>query len=53
MDVVGSLVGEVLVLFNLVTKHPAGLQTFALKAKDKLVGSLSTEVNTGVSPYRF
>ncbi|XP_023688863.2 C2 domain-containing protein 2 [Paramormyrops kingsleyae] len=38
-----SLVGEVLVPFNLVKKHPAGLQTFALKAKDKVVGSLSTE----------
>ncbi|XP_048872043.1 C2 domain-containing protein 2 [Brienomyrus brachyistius] len=38
-----SLVGEVLVPFNLVKKHPAGLQTFALKAKDKVVGSLCTE----------
>ncbi|KAM9384502.1 C2 domain-containing protein 2 [Pholidichthys leucotaenia] len=39
----GSLLGQVLVPFDLVKKHPKGQQTFALTMKDVATGSLTTE----------
>uniref|UniRef100_A0A3B5KYX7 C2 calcium dependent domain containing 2 n=1 Tax=Xiphophorus couchianus TaxID=32473 RepID=A0A3B5KYX7_9TELE len=39
----GSLLGKVCVPFDLVTKQPKGQQTFALKTKDSVTGSLTTE----------
>uniref|UniRef100_A0A3B5KKT4 C2 calcium dependent domain containing 2 n=1 Tax=Xiphophorus couchianus TaxID=32473 RepID=A0A3B5KKT4_9TELE len=38
-----SLLGKVCVPFDLVTKQPKGQQTFALKTKDSVTGSLTTE----------
>ena len=38
------LLGQVSVPFDLVKKHPKGQQTFALMTKDKVTGSLTTEV---------
>ncbi|KAG7484479.1 hypothetical protein MATL_G00049790 [Megalops atlanticus] len=38
-----SLLGQVSVPFDLVKKQPKGQQTFALMAKDQVVGTLSTE----------
>lgn len=38
-----SLLGKVCVPFDLVKKHPKGEQTFALKTKDTVTGSLTTE----------
>lgn len=42
----GSLLGKVCVPFDLVTKQPKGQQTFALKTKDSVTGSLTTEVTS-------
>ncbi|XP_016529783.1 C2 domain-containing protein 2 isoform X1 [Poecilia formosa] len=38
-----SLLGKVCVPFDLVKKQPRGQQTFALKTKDSVTGSLTTE----------
>ncbi|XP_069003154.1 C2 domain-containing protein 2 isoform X1 [Embiotoca jacksoni] len=38
-----SLLGQVSVPFDLVKKEPKGQQTFALKAKDTVTGSLTTD----------
>uniref|UniRef100_A0A3P9NY54 C2 calcium dependent domain containing 2 n=1 Tax=Poecilia reticulata TaxID=8081 RepID=A0A3P9NY54_POERE len=38
-----SLLGKVCVPFDLVKKQPKGQQTFALKTKDSVTGSLTTE----------
>ncbi|KAM4727228.1 C2 domain-containing protein 2 isoform 1-T1 [Anableps anableps] len=38
-----SLLGKVYVPFDLVKKQPKGQQTFALKTKDSVTGSLTTE----------
>ncbi|XP_030601648.1 C2 domain-containing protein 2 isoform X1 [Archocentrus centrarchus] len=38
-----SLLGQVLVPVDLVKKHPKGQQTFALKTKDVVTGSLTTD----------
>ncbi|XP_038154903.1 C2 domain-containing protein 2 isoform X2 [Cyprinodon tularosa] len=38
-----SLLGQVCLPFDLVKKHPKGQQTFALKTKDTVTGSLTTE----------
>ncbi|MEQ2259966.1 hypothetical protein XENORESO_018126, partial [Xenotaenia resolanae] len=38
-----SLLGQVCVPFDLVKKQPKGQQTFALKTKDTVTGSLTTE----------
>ena len=40
----GSLLAQVSVPFDLVKKHPKGQQTFALKTKDVVIGTLTTEV---------
>ncbi|XP_031428058.1 C2 domain-containing protein 2 isoform X2 [Clupea harengus] len=38
-----SLLAQVSVPFDLVKKHPKGQQTFALKTKDVVIGTLTTE----------
>lgn len=39
-----SLLGQVLVPFDLVKKHPKGQRTFELVTKDVVTGSLTTDV---------
>ena len=39
-----SLLGHVFVPFDLVKKQPKGHQTFTLMTKDKVTGSLTTDV---------
>ena len=41
---VDSSLGQVSVPFDLVKKQPKGQQTFALKTKDVVTGSLTTDV---------
>lgn len=38
-----GLLGQVSVPFDLVRKHPKGQQTFSLKTKDQVTGSITTE----------
>lgn len=40
----GSLLGQLCVPLDLVKKHPKGQQTFALRTKDSVAGSLTAEV---------
>lgn len=46
ISLVDSLLGQVSVPFDLVKKQPKGQQTFALLTKDRVTGSLTTEVRT-------
>lgn len=46
ISIVDSLLGQVSVPFDLVKKQPKGQQTFALLTKDRVTGSLTTEVRT-------